>query len=449
MTAPIDDDTGLTNTGNDNRGSPKSGTFKATSALTDASGIATVNFTTTMQPGDNFAVAASTNTTYLGTVKIDGTSLKDNANTPIPATLACSSSAVNACRTEMLTVWRRLHLEVDSMASANGNNVTGNISSAVTITNGINTLTVNPVTPATPLELNRFENGRLAIIDSAGKVKSFKLVGYDATTTPPTDANTATTVTINNTGTAYSVAAGQTFTLYDDDDFNDDDDAPPIRLDGDEGEPIVERTETFAAMRANDDLNCADQDCNIYGAAYIKPEYAWARAKGFNQTNVPFDLNVETITTTDVSNYVLPHRNSTATYEKDNFWMAYVMVAYQGNVVQDADGRQLDSTLEPAIGGDTDGIGVIDDLPASGVVPIGGNASLKYLEAARDYEIYTISLGDDPEWNAGTVPHEVGHQMGLNGDANGFGIMSSSGATFNFVDRHLNILRARTKSPGQ
>lgn len=57
---PIDDDTG-TNTGNDNRGMPKSGTLGAVSALTDANGTATIDFTVTMQPGDNFAVAASTN----------------------------------------------------------------------------------------------------------------------------------------------------------------------------------------------------------------------------------------------------------------------------------------------------------------------------------------------------------------------------------------------------
>jgi hypothetical protein len=441
---PLDDDTG-TNTGNDNRGNrgtlQQSGTLSAVSALTDASGIATVNFTTTMQPGDNFAVAASTNNTYLGTVTIDGTNLKDNANTQIPTTLACSSSAVNACRTDMLTVWRRLHIEVDSMAAATGNNVQGNFPSAVTISSGANTLTVNT---ATPLEVNRFENGRLAFTDSSGNVKSFNVIGYDSNTTPPTDANTATTVTIN-TFRPYTVKAGQSFTLYDDDDFNDD--SPPNRLDGDEGELIVERTETFAAMRANDDLICADQDCNIYGAAYIKPEYAWARIKGFNQTNVPFQLNVNVSGSGQLDTYVMPHRNSTSSSEKKDFWVVYVLLSYQGLQLEDFDGRDMAGLLEDGTGGETSGVGTFfDDLPTSGLLPTGSNATLFYLESARDLE---IAASSHPEWNAGTVPHEIGHQMGLDGDKINFGIMSSTGATFNFVDRHTNILRSRIESPGQ
>jgi hypothetical protein len=440
---PIDDDTGP-NTGNDNRGMPKSGTLGAVSVLTDANGIATVEFTVTMQPGDNFAVAASTNNAYLGTVTIDGTNLKDNANTQIPVTSACSGSAVNACRTDMLTVWRRLHIEVDSMAAATGNNVQGNFPSTVTITSGANTLTVN--TP-TPLEVNRFENGRLTFTDSSGNVKSFNVIGYDSNTTPPTDANTATTVTIN-TFRPYTVNAGQSFTLYDDDDFNED--SPPNRLDGDEGEQIVERTETFAAMRPNDDLNCADQDCNIFAESYIKPEYDWARAKGYNQTNITFQSNVTATTNGTLNNYVLSYRNSTSTSEKKDFWMTYIALIYQGEDTNDADGRQANGDIEPGSGGGTSAGGnTIDDLVAGSPLPTGGNSTLIYLETARDNEINTIFSGNSPEWNAGTAPHEIGHQMGLKGDNPNFGIMASTGATFNFIDRHKNILRSRVESPGQ
>jgi len=66
--SPPVDPTG--NAGNDSNETPQAGTFNAIepcmsdqngiSCLTDASGVATIEFTTTMQPGDNFAVAAST-----------------------------------------------------------------------------------------------------------------------------------------------------------------------------------------------------------------------------------------------------------------------------------------------------------------------------------------------------------------------------------------------------
>ena len=95
--APVD---GNGSAGNDNRGLPRSGRLRAGSAVTDARGIATVEFAVTRQPGDNFRVAASIHPGPLEGVAEIGDRIE---------------------ATEPLTVWRRLHLEVDSMGKVVGN----------------------------------------------------------------------------------------------------------------------------------------------------------------------------------------------------------------------------------------------------------------------------------------------------------------------------------------
>lgn len=101
------------------------------SCLTDANGVAIVDFQTTMQPGDNFSVVAGPDETYVSGLALagNGVDLNDTNNNEIPATSAtneCSAAMNRACRTDMLTVWRRLHLEIDSMGNVGSDNrVTG------------------------------------------------------------------------------------------------------------------------------------------------------------------------------------------------------------------------------------------------------------------------------------------------------------------------------------
>ena len=83
------------------------GVLSSTFADTNANGEAFVYLTVTQHPGDNFVVAASTDENYLQGVGIDGKGLKDSSNVPLPTT--------KAKRTEMLTVWRKVHIEVDKM----------------------------------------------------------------------------------------------------------------------------------------------------------------------------------------------------------------------------------------------------------------------------------------------------------------------------------------------
>ncbi|HQL65715.1 MAG TPA: hypothetical protein PLS78_07650, partial [bacterium] len=103
--SPIDDE-GLEK---NNRGTPQEGSLEYTQQITDEEGIAKVKFTVTMQPGDNFRVIASGNNDFYKRFKVkqDDTTGKliDGNNNEIPI----------GNTTPMLTVWRRLHIEVDSM----------------------------------------------------------------------------------------------------------------------------------------------------------------------------------------------------------------------------------------------------------------------------------------------------------------------------------------------
>lgn len=133
--APVDSNGSA---GNDNRGgagtaqqygilSPVggNGTTNSASATTDANGVASADLTVTMQPGDNFMVAASHDSKYLGGLTVDRITLKDSGG------LVVGAATTKAKASPMLTVWRRVHVEVDSMGVVTGNNVTGVIQNAV------------------------------------------------------------------------------------------------------------------------------------------------------------------------------------------------------------------------------------------------------------------------------------------------------------------------------
>jgi hypothetical protein len=85
--------------GGDNLGSGES--LSASSATTNASGEAKVVFTVSMQPGDNFKIAASTCSARLNETT---QTMVDNDNLPRSVKLSPT-----------LTTWRKLHLERDSM----------------------------------------------------------------------------------------------------------------------------------------------------------------------------------------------------------------------------------------------------------------------------------------------------------------------------------------------
>lgn len=412
------------NTENDNNGrvnNLREGQLSAVSAPTNSNGIATVNFTVTMQPGDNFAIAASTSSNERDGVSVSGTDLVNGSGQTIQT--ACDSTDT-VCRSEMLTVWRRLHIEVDSMGEAQGNFVLGNVSGNVRVKpNQTATITVNT---ANQLEPNRFEGGRIVIGSDSLPVSCDIANGVDC--------NTTNTVRVYNPGSSsVNISANTQFQLFDDDDFNDDD---GTNVDGDTGEDVEEKPQTFSLMRNSDSV--AE---NAYAAAYIRPEYNWAFNQGYDQNNINFGINLNYDVENPVDVQLLySYLNSLwDSYEEyDDFWSAYVFLAYQP-----AEIRDNDPNSSTGRGGDTLTVPGNADSPPPGPFPVGGNHTLVYLETCRDID----KEDGTPEFETSTAAHEIGHQMGLKGDESGFGIMSS-GETLVFVPTHINMLRKRVHSPG-
>ncbi|MGB2984440.1 MAG: hypothetical protein WBE26_01040 [Phycisphaerae bacterium] len=99
----IDDDT----SGPDNRGGEP--TFSVRSATTNASGKASITHTVSLQPGNNYRAGAS--------VLQDAIYQADQATADAPHAGGASFSgySVPLVWSEMLTVWRKLHVETDSM----------------------------------------------------------------------------------------------------------------------------------------------------------------------------------------------------------------------------------------------------------------------------------------------------------------------------------------------
>lgn len=117
--SPVDDESNVA----DNRGGWSQ---PANTAVTNSQGIAEVSFDVSMQPGDNFrAVATIADPQALNSISAkqnDGTSarLVDGSGTIL-------QSSPTLQITEMLTVWRHIHIETDSMGPVSGNTLAGNV----------------------------------------------------------------------------------------------------------------------------------------------------------------------------------------------------------------------------------------------------------------------------------------------------------------------------------
>ncbi len=355
--------------GDDNRGTPLA-TLNAASSQTDASGAAQVELTVTMQPGDNFRIAAACNSTSLGGVVVNGTDLSDGGGNTLPTQ--------RANVTDMLTVWRRLHIEMDSMGLVAGNRVTGTITRVRPNTIASTT----QLSVRQPLESSRFQGG-LVTIDGVGDF--------------PVIDNTRGTITISGGAFQSAAMAGRAYVLVDDDDFNADD---LTMLDGDEGENV---TAPDTSLVQDSD----DPGLNVFAPAYVRPIYDI----GDNNDFVPFVLNVaKDAPSAIIATYDF---DTVGTEADDDFWTIYLLGAYQ--FIQRED-------MDPS----TEKIGTLGIVDA-----LNGRGASVYNEVARTAEAPVSAI------NAITAAHEIGHLFyGRHTDG---GLMSGIGTTFS--DRTLSQIR--------
>lgn len=396
--------------------------------ITDSNGEATAVFQVTRQPGDNFVVAATTDPNYLNGIGVNGIGLTDSSNQQLPT--------AQAKRSELLTVWIKVFLEVDSMGPVGNNLAAGRITDRGTIGSTPVWLTVSP--NSGPLETGRFQGGEM----TSG---SYRFEVLD---------NTTDQVQVRYNNGSVTIFRNSIFQLFDDDDFNDDDGPFPCddTLDGDDGEDVTWRgstmfEETFSRLQPSSNINE-----NPYAAAYIEPDYTWAQNQpGMNDSNVQFELVELTGPNFNNERRAIDAQRDSAGMENDEFWIGYLLVGYEsyfifGGVTDDPESTVV-AGVAPPINYTTAWTNSVID---SRDVTRGSVGALIYIEAMRDWD---GTPGRD--FKVRTAPHELGHQFGLLGDNSdptplpNWGIMSGSNQSLYFVPPHINILRWRPGSPGE
>jgi hypothetical protein len=337
------------------------------SCSTDSNGIATVDFVPTMQPGDNFAVAASTKSQeYLDSISVNGTDLKDSSGTAIPF-INLFMPNVSAARTEMLTVWRRVHIELDSMGESQDNYIDGHFTETKIVTEYPTVIQINHV-----LEANRFMGGRVKVGDTSLIVSK-------------SDFNTLQVATFSGT---VSINNGDLFRLYDDDDFDDDD---GLYVDGDTGEDIpLPYTEYLTE-------NSDDSQTNILAAAYVHPVYSMIRNIDVRDDNI-FAANLDP-DTTDGARSLFVDQDQTSTNTNNEFWTVYILGAYQGSVFKDGDPLSKRCSSDDLF---CVTLGRVDEITN---VTGEGSGALIYFETHRARESMHGYAND----LSVTAAHEVGH----------------------------------------
>ena len=381
--APIDD---TPTSGPDNKGG--NGAFLSTGAstasgTTDSAGEVKLCYVVGMNPGDNYRVSASCLQAALAPARL--TQAQADSRT---------ASEPNLVKiTEMLTVWRRLHMEIDSMTTVAGNSVAGNIPKAPVAVGNDWRATTNQ----TLLDDDMYEKGTLV----KGGQNFTVITGAGANNTA---ANSSWVVVTANPGQGA-------FTSLTDDD-----------------------SET---MPKTPDTSKLYSVFNAGPGCYLTFVNDGGGNAAWNTNNVPFTLGVNRAIATDADITALlltngdgnPGRNSDEV-EDDSWWVIYIQGAYQAGWEEDCD---PDS-----------------EVPCAGQSSDDREGVLIFSEGIRDWCLangYTRSVVEQQ-----VVAHDVGHLMKGSAPHTANTIMSATLPVASqhelFSDADINTIRSRTHSPG-
>jgi hypothetical protein len=352
-------------------------------------GVATarVTFTVSMQPGDNFRAGAS-----LVQTAIDGTT-QTQADTNNPPQYVKF--------TEMLTVWRRLHVELDSMGPVTGNKIitaftdmvgTG---TALTEARGISTIDDGSANlDKEPPGNGRFENGTFIVgtAPSTITISPITANGNTRVVFPSSsiaglpfsaiDNDSSGNGTMSGTFTQLTkVGANFVWSLNVTAHNEDPIDWPDfvngtLTVGGGSAVSIVGAIGTASQVTTSGlNIPCTIHDddddtllprlpdtstmAGAYQPAYVRPVYD----VGDNNMNVPFVLNVA-----DNSAAVIAVQDWDAKSQNaPDFWIAYVLESFQG--------QASDQDNDPN-----------SEVATVGVTPFTAGGSLIFLEVRQPHE---------------------------------------------------------------
>ncbi len=421
--------------GNDNRveASKKRGAFATVggepegdtiTAQTDSNGFAEVDFFVTLQPGDNFKIAASGEAGVVDEITVDGTDLKYQGQ--------LLEGGVKARSSDLLTVWRYVHVELDRMAPVQDNRVPGIIQATNFVSSEQETIvTVVPdLNLVTPENFVRFKKGALEVVNNN------RYIIVDAYTSTGTGGQVEYKVVVKGLG-IESIPVGPSCYLYDDDDYNTN--QIPSERHGDIGEAIEPLPASLSLLQYSDNPNQ-----NVLAPAYIKPVFDGGGNLA-NNTIVPFVLNFD-LPTGILDLYLNNIRNCDAN-RADDFWVAHILLAYQGKESTDGDHSGTE-----AFGLAKDHYASPQDMPltnyaygSSAEVFTGAISSIVFAESNTDYDVST-SFGDAV---ARGFPISIGIQFGLCPLGGVMSLIPNHSFPRTLTETHVNNLRWRASSPGK
>lgn len=499
----VDDSGGLFNTGqgNDNLGPqvrqdnvPQQGMFETSNSpqvtvKTDANGVATAIFLTTMQPGDNFRVAAGTKQEVVNRLAVNGRELRDpQSGQTLAEETAAKPGGDEAVASKLLTVWRRMHVEVDSMpdppagdADAERNFLRG----TVTGIRNSDRLTLLPdaTTPALPLDdgsknlsgsgqnngKGRYEKGTITLGTGAGAVTitdlegngadfvrknnmviPIRLVDSEGNNPIPANANQTETVTgLDSAAREFTISqgvrnvnyVGGTLTVA----------GVNFTVTAAQGRRITVQQDAVLPFRLVDDDQAAapflvnapqgtdaqggtpfefmqtsdDPSRNPYARAYILPVYDLGPGAKTRDFNRNLEPGLEVARVSQGQDF---------TSGRD-YWVVYLQGAFQGAVLKDVDPGAEGGVLGDAVAA----------VGTDGSLSMIGGAAI-YRESIRDIELFlNVAVGTCLRT---TVPHETGHQFGLRDGTGGLMDQGCPKPNPQFVDDQLKSLRRRPHPQG-
>ncbi len=397
----------------DNRGSV-AGQKRGRIAGEDGSGVARltfpagtrsreVEFQVTKQPGDNFRVAATCDRDFALDLR--------NRDSNDGATIVDENSGGAPDQSPVLTVWRRVHVERDSMRgfsslnwwnTPNENTVTGRVTAkretGVECSRG---LRISELTIDQRLEdFGQYIGGSIFVEGPLGFL-NLRVLSNTRGAAP-------------NSVLVCGFPAGDLparFRLHDDDD-----------------DSILPRVPDTGWMGDND--NPAG---NLFAGAYIRPAYDGGGNSANDEQDIALDVNT---LDAEAPGQIARGKDATGT---DDFWVSYVQSAFQGEVVADWDPGTPDPIHDPRV--------------VLGVTPVLGDASIVYQETVTDLARHPRSVNNGATRETieeATTVHEVGHQFGA--DHSDGAIMDAGwplGAPIPrfFSDASLNRMRS-VRRPG-